>query len=219
VPKPLLLGHRGARACVELAENTIPSFDLALQHGCDGFEFDVRLSHDGRPVICHDPEIRGLSISQTNAADLAVSQLNDILARYANSAFLDIELKVSGLESELLVALKQNPPQKGYFVSSFIAEVISNLRCRDGQIPLGFICDRRKELEAWHDLPIQFLVPHHSLVTRGLVEEVHEKGLALLTWTVNDAGSMLRLADWGTDGIISDKTELLVRTLAARRDC
>ncbi len=41
-PKPLLLGHRGAKSYAP--ENTIEAFELALQHGCDGFEFDVRLT-------------------------------------------------------------------------------------------------------------------------------------------------------------------------------
>ena len=35
----------------------------------------------------------------------------------------------------------------------------------------------------------------------------------IFVWTVNDPEAMLRLAAWGVDGIISDDTELLVRTL------
>ena len=38
-------------------ENTFASFDLALEHGCDGFEFDVRLTGCGRAVVCHDPKV------------------------------------------------------------------------------------------------------------------------------------------------------------------
>jgi hypothetical protein len=45
---PLLLGHRGARRAAP--ENTLAAFDLALQHGCDGFEFDVRRTLDGRSL-------------------------------------------------------------------------------------------------------------------------------------------------------------------------
>ena len=45
--RPLLLGHRGARAEKSISENTLASFDLALAQGCDGFEFDVRLAADG----------------------------------------------------------------------------------------------------------------------------------------------------------------------------
>jgi len=45
------------------------------------------------------------------------------------------------------------------------------------------------------------------------VREAHDAGKVLFAWTVNDKASMLRLADWEVDGIISDNTELLVRTL------
>jgi len=57
--RPLLLGHRGARAEKSIPENTLASFDCALAQGCDGFEFDVRLSADGQPVICHDTRVHG----------------------------------------------------------------------------------------------------------------------------------------------------------------
>src|SRR6266481_4375454 len=40
--RPLLLGHRGARASRHIPENTVASFELCLQHGCDGFTFGAR---------------------------------------------------------------------------------------------------------------------------------------------------------------------------------
>jgi glycerophosphoryl diester phosphodiesterase len=48
-----------------------------------------------------------------------------------------------------------------------------------------------------------------------LVKEAHSAGRKLFTWTVNDRKEMLRLADWGVDGIISDDTELLAQTFAS----
>jgi glycerophosphoryl diester phosphodiesterase len=60
ITRPLLLGHRGARGIRSIPENTIASFDRALADGCDGFEFDVRLTADGEAVICHDPVFRGV---------------------------------------------------------------------------------------------------------------------------------------------------------------
>jgi glycerophosphoryl diester phosphodiesterase len=42
---------------------------------------------------------------------------------------------------------------------------------------------------------------------------VHAAGKKIFAWTVNDRESMLQLAGWGIDGIISDDTELLVATL------
>lgn len=45
-------GHRGA--CAYRPENTLLSFEYALDMGVDAFEFDVWLSSDGVPVIMHD---------------------------------------------------------------------------------------------------------------------------------------------------------------------
>ena len=45
--RPLLLGHRGARSEKSIPENTLASFDLRSP-GCDGFEFDVRLTAEGK---------------------------------------------------------------------------------------------------------------------------------------------------------------------------
>ncbi len=58
----LLLGHRGCRG--EFTENTFAAFDHAIECGCDGFEFDVRLSSDGIPVVWHDAQVRGRAIAR-----------------------------------------------------------------------------------------------------------------------------------------------------------
>src|SRR5689334_8213647 len=104
---PLLLGHRGARASESVFENTLASFDLAIAHGCDGFEFDVRLTACGRSVVCHDPKVSGVAVAAATATQLSdLPLLEDVLQRYGQKAFLDIELKVSGLESKVLNALR-----------------------------------------------------------------------------------------------------------------
>jgi len=63
------------------------------------------------------------------------------------------------------------------------------------------------------DPQIQCVVAHQRLATRKLLQEVHEAGTHLYVWTVNRRSQMLRLAEWGVDGIISDRTGLLARTL------
>jgi glycerophosphoryl diester phosphodiesterase len=211
---PLCLGHRGARATKSVPENTAASFELALQQGCDGFEFDVRLTGCGSTVICHDAEAGGVKIAESACEQISqLPHLSDILSKYAGRAFLDIELKVAGLESQVLIALREHHPQRGYFVSSFLPEVLTELRMRSADILLGFICDHQKYLDHWRQLPVQYVVPEHSLVTPELVDEVHQAGKQLFAWTVNDAKTMRRLAEWKVDGIISDDTELLVKTL------
>jgi len=209
---PLLLGHRGARASTSVSENTPASFDLALKHGCDGFEFDVRLTGCGRLVICHDPKVDGVTVSQARADQLRhLPLLDDVLLRYGQRAFLNIELKVPGLESKVLGMLREYRMEE-YLVSSFLPEVVKELKTRSAKIQTGIICDKPGQLAGWRETPVEYVIPHHPLVTGELVREVHSEGSKVLSWTVNDRDTMLRLADWGVDGIISDDTELLVRT-------
>lgn len=213
--RPLLLGHRGARATRSITENTIASFDLALAHGCDGFEFDVRRTSDGRAVICHDPAVQGVEIARAGPGDLTgLSELEQILMRYAATAFLDIELKVAGLERSLLKSLRSHPPQKGYVVTSFLKEVLYALRGLDEYIPLGFLCETRAQLGSWNELPVQYILPHQTLIDIDLIRMCHGSGRKVIPWTVNHKESMLQFRDIGVDGLISDDTE----TLAQLRD-
>jgi len=213
---PLLLGHRGARSSTPVAENTLASFDLALEHGCDGFEFDVRLTGSGRAVVCHDPKVDGIAVAQATADQLvALPILEDVLRRYSQRAFLDIELKVAGLESKVLNLLREHRMEEGYVVSSFLPEVVMELKTRSAKVQAGIICDKPGQLACWREPNAEYVIPHHSLVTLNLVKDVHAAGKKLLTWTVNDRKTMLRLADWKVDGIISDDTKLLAQTFAS----
>lgn len=195
-------------------ENTAASFDLALEQGCDGFEFDVRGTADRSLVVCHDPKVGRVTVSRATRRQLpSLPCLEDVLAGYGGRVFLDIELKVKGLESAVLTALRKQPPERGYVVSSFLPPVLLELKARSAMVPLGMICEEKAQLRRWCDLPIDYVMAHKSLVAQKLVEEVHAAGKKLFVWTVNDAKSMRRFADWGVDAIIADDPRLLVSTL------
>lgn len=213
--RPLLLGHRGARAYKRIPENTLASFERAIADGCDGFEFDVRLTADGQAVICHDPKVGRVEIERTGAKDLsALPRLEDVLARYRH-AFLDIELKVSGLEQIVIARLKTLKP-KNFVISSFLPDVLTTLHGFDRALPLGLICETKNQFQRWPKLPIQYVVPHYTLVSRDLIRELHAADKKVFVWTVNRPREMQQLADWKVDGIISDDTKLLRRTLFPR---
>jgi glycerophosphoryl diester phosphodiesterase len=211
--RPLLLGHRGARAFRQIPENTLESFELCLQHGCDGFEFDVRRSDDGQAVICHDATIGGMEIEKTASKSLPLPTLEDVLRQFADRAFLDIELKVAGLERQTLAELRQHPPQKGYVVSSFLLDVLAAIHDLDPAIPLGFLCETQDQLRGWRQMPAEWVIPQFEMADGELVELVHAAGKRIMVWTVNGAEIMREIAEWGVDAIISDETELLVRSL------
>jgi len=211
---PLLLGHRGVRVSSSHLENSFAAFDASLLHGCDGFEFDVRATADGDAVVVHDPKWHGISVAKTQSADLKqLPRLEEVLQRYGSRAFLDIELKVAGLETNLLRMLREHPPTRDYVVSSFLPEVVQELRARRNALRLGIICDKADQLKPSLELPTNYMMVEQELVSESLVQKIHDAGRKLLVWTVNKPSAMLRLAKWGVDGIISDNPALLVSTL------
>ena len=210
---PLLLGHRGARAVRSIPENSLASFELCLEHGCDGFEFDVRLSSDGQAVICHDPSTDGMTIAKTPAKNLSLARLEDVLRQFVNRAFLDIELKVAGLEAQTLELLRKSPPSKGCVISSFLPEVLKSVHDLDPGISLGVLCETQRQLRGWQQSPAMWVIPHFDLVDTEFVEHVHKAGKRIMVWTVNRSGRMRELVDQGVDAIISDETQLLASCL------
>jgi glycerophosphoryl diester phosphodiesterase len=132
-----------------------------------------------------------------------------VLERYQQRAFLDIELKVSGLEKTVAGLLGKCPPRRGWVVSSFLPEVLQAVHAADSAMPLGIICENRAELERRRELPVEYVIPHRKLVTRGLLNELKAANRRVLVWTVNEREEMRRLAEWGADGIVSDDTRLL----------
>jgi glycerophosphoryl diester phosphodiesterase len=212
--RPLLLGHRGARALKSIPENTLASFDQALADGCDGFEFDVRLTSDSMAVIGHDPHWRSVEIARASIEELSeLPRLERVLALYRERAFLDVELKVGGLEEITAGLLRRFRPRRGFVVSSFLPEVLRGVHAQDATLPIGLICETKAELRHSNRLPLECVIPHHRLVDSALIAEWKAAKKRILVWTVNSAVDMLRFRDWGVDGIISDDTKLLSRTL------
>jgi glycerophosphoryl diester phosphodiesterase len=210
--RPLLLGHRGARANKSIPENTLASFDQALADGCDGFEFDVRITADGVAVVCHDPKVGPISIARSKSPALPdLPRLDRVLKRHQRSAFLDIELKVAGLEKQVAELLQRHRIGRGFVVSSFLPAVLRNLHVEDSHMPLGLICETHRQLERWHALPVEYVIIRYSLAGQRLIREIQDAGKNVFVWTVNDGVIAKKFADWGVDGIISDDTRMLAR--------
>jgi len=138
--------------------------------------------------------------------------LEAVLERYRGSAFLNIEVKVRGLEELVAQAVKRARPQR-YFISSFLPGVVRKLHHLDHSLVLGTLAQTTWQLRRWRILPVKYVVPHYRLLSRRLVNKLHAAGKTVITWTVNDRRQMLRAAEWGVDGIISDDTKLLVQVL------
>jgi glycerophosphoryl diester phosphodiesterase len=133
--RTLRLAHRGDWRTAP--ENTLAAFVAALAvPACDGLEFDVRVSADGVPVICHDatlarthgrPErVDALTADALEALD--VPMLADVLATVGRTPFLDVELKGDpGPHIVEVLAGGRGPGLSNAVVSSFEAVALERV--------------------------------------------------------------------------------------------
>jgi glycerophosphoryl diester phosphodiesterase len=78
----LIQGHRGA--CGLRLENSLPSFEAALDAGAGSIETDVHLTADGVPVLIHDAVLPGSGIAVNRSTALLVCGQPYSLPKLAN---------------------------------------------------------------------------------------------------------------------------------------
>ncbi len=52
-----------------------------------------------------------------------------------------------------------------------------------------------------------------TVMTPGFVRAAHARNLAVEPWTINDEETMRKLIEWGVDGIITDRPDILIKVL------
>jgi glycerophosphoryl diester phosphodiesterase len=215
----MILAHRGA--CAVARENTLEAFAEARRLGADGVELDVRASADGALVVHHDPVVaeRG-PISSLRVADLP-----------PYIPLLDAALDACGDDLVVNVELKDLPGEPGYdtrhllarqvarfvvdhgllgrvVVSSFDLSALDAALATDGALVTGWLTphwyDQADALAMVCQRGHRALHPHHQAVTAQLVVAAHRGGVAVTTWTADEANLVRRLAGHGVDAIITN---------------
>lgn len=212
-----IIGHRGASGH---PDNTIPSFELALAQGADGIELDVRESGDGQLVVVHSSVVGSHAVKSTDyerIRDLGdgyeVPLFEDVLKQFGGEAFLDIELKEPGFEEKAIELIKQYGNPDRAMISGFHTAMLNKVHAVLPDIQLGFIYNRTQDEESRHNIPIDVVIPQFRLASRELSEEIHDEGLQVFPWTVNEEAEMRRLLACGVDGIITDEPARLAKVL------
>lgn len=198
---PRRIGHRGAKGYVP--ENTIASFERAIELGCDEVETDVWL-HEGRLVISHD-----------RPALPPPLELEDALTACRGRVVLNVEVKASrdealaretGARAATLIA--ERAPHDAAYVSSFWLPALDGARAAAPAVRRAYIYASYEavgELVAHaRGLGLWALHPASAYVTPELVRAAHAAGLAINTWTANDPEEIAVLVALGVDGIASD---------------
>jgi glycerophosphoryl diester phosphodiesterase len=206
VSGPLRLAHRGDHR--EHPENTLAAFRAALAvPGCDGLEFDVRLSADGIPVILHDEtlgRVQGIEArcdarSAAELAELGVPTLAEVLALAGPTPFLDVELKEdcgpAGVAT--LEAMRGDGAMRlaRAVVSSFEPEALLTVRRLRPEWPCWLNAEDLEPATVARavELGCRGLSAEWTAVGPESVARVRAAGLELATWTVTDVAEVRRL--------------------------
>ena len=139
--RPLLIGHRGLPALAP--ENTLRSFELALDHGADSFEVDVVALADGTLVAGHSLDLAQLChgamrgpVAQRTLTDLRrldpeLATFEEVLelasTRLEGLPFL-IDIKSAGSEQALVDAVRRYGLESQALFCSLERSVLVRLR-------------------------------------------------------------------------------------------
>jgi len=187
------------------AENTIASFQKALDLGCDEVETDVWLAGDGF-VISHDrPTVAG-GLSLDAVLDFCRGRMG-----------VNVELKCVPDEAQAMrtgdqvarhLAVRADPDVS---VSTFWWPALVAARDAAPGVRRAFLfndCpDRAALLASARSLDLFALHPERGFVTAELVADAHAAGLKVHPWTVNDPRQIASFVTLGVDGIMSDYPE------------
>lgn len=209
--RTLRIAHRGdwRRA----PENTLAALEAALAiPGCDGLEFDVRLSRDRVPVLLHDETLArvqgvGRRVDAVDAVDLealGVPALRAVLLRVAElrpDAFLDIELKGADHGRTTADVLRDglgDAPTHAV-VSSFEPETLETMRAwlpRWGRW-LNAADAFTRTMDEARRLGCSSISVEWQSLDEPAVQRATEAGLDVAAWTIRDEQTARRLEGLG----------------------
>ena len=234
---PFLIGHRGAPRAAR--ENTLASFEAALEAGCDGVELDVRATQDGVLVVHHDETLDGekgkVSIAGTPWSEInrrffrgkegmyPIHGLEEVLETLSGRCLINVEVKPPGSDhrvtvaSALIEALERVRPRESVLVSSFDPEMLRMIGWKDKSTLLGFLFSAIAEFNHLEENEIvgglSAIHPKHDLVNKTLMKRAGERGLAVHAWTVDDPARTRELLGLGVTSVITNRPELCGRAL------
>lgn len=224
----LKIGHRGAKA--HAAENTLASFQKALDAGVDAVEFDVHVCTSGELVVIHDFTVDRTTngtgeVHKMNLAELKhlvvegrydIPLLSEVMTLCKGRCRVNIEMKGRHTALPLASFIDRLVDKGGWshediIVSSFQREELQIMNEANENVHLGILTQASvKQAWEWADeFKAKALHPHFTLLTESNVKKAQEAGYKIYTWTVNEPEDIARMKAYGVDGIISDYPERL----------
>ena len=227
-----VVSHRGGGALAP--ENTLPAVSAALEAGFDYVEVDLVLTADRVPVLMHDKKVDRTTDGSGRIADLTLAEVKALDAgawfspEYAGTPVPTLEeflavLAPSGaralleLKGEwdaeagaaLIETLRQHDLERRVAIASFNPRA---LLTTSGASEIAFRLLILRRLPDDIERAVKGAAARGILVDGGavarrpeVVEEMHELGLRVVVYTLNDDVEWADTIGAGVDGIVTDE--------------
>ncbi len=219
----LKIGHRGAKGYAP--ENTLLSFQKAIEMGVDGIELDVHLSADGQIIVIHDATIDRTTNGQGVVNSLSLRELKgfrieneheiptliEVFNLVNKRCFINIELKGKGTALPVLALIEKYVSKKNwqyhhFLISSFDWVSLLDIHLAQPTIPLGVLTEYDIDLAfafAKH-IQAQSIHSYFHLLSKEKTAKIREEGFRILAWTVNETEDIQKIKSFHINGIITD---------------
>jgi len=219
-----IVGHRGVAGYAP--ENTLRSFEMAIEFGCDRAELDVHLSKDGEVIVIHDDDVARITGGVGKVADMTLAKLKElrcpeyqeiptlqeVIDLTKGKISLQIELKAKGTPEAVNRLLLKNGIEGDVVLISFDVELLREMKKLNPRLQVGFLFDHIPET-LWglvSEIPLEFIGPRSIAVTKELVEEAHSRGLLVYAYHVDTKELGEKLITLGVDEIGTDFPKLFI---------
>ena len=219
----LKIGHRGAAGYCP--ENTIESFQKAIDLGCDGIELDVHLSLDNEIIVIHDETIDRTTNGQGFVNKLSLLELKtfliddkyqiptlkEVFELIGNKISINIELKSFEVTNKVVALIEKYVSEKkwkytDFIVSSFDWNALQQVRFLNDKIQIGVLTatDLDLAISFAKFIKAKTINPYFHLLNAENVAKIQSLGFEIHTWTVNEIDDITKMKTLKVDAIISD---------------
>jgi len=206
-----ICSHPDGRPVTEAEEDGLLIFQMSY-HSVKQYDCGSR-GNPRFPEQQAQPAYKPLLREVVQEADAFAKQQQRPLPRYNIEIKLEPEYdggKAPGPQAFarlVLEALRRLEIAERSCVQSFDVRPLQRLHRMDSSITTALLIDNPNgvavNLEALGYTP-EIYSPYYKMVTANVVKTVHEKGMKIIPWTVNDTTAMKALIELGVDGIITD---------------
>lgn len=227
--KPFVVGHRGAAGYEP--ENTARSFWRAIEMGVQYIETDVRETRDRELVLMHDPRVDRTTNGKGRVKDLTLAEIRGLDAgkgekvpllseaigfAKTKKVGLFVEIKEPGTEERIASALEGGGIGRNSVIVSFFHKSILAVKAAHPSLRCGVIFSGApvRPLQLALDANAEILAPNFNYVSKQLVDESHDSGLLVQTWTVNNRQDAEAMIATGVDGIASDLPDIVLAAIS-----